>query len=87
MAELLDQNEMMFQNFEPKTKRRYMMYVEGLPAFLIKGASRPQITHEEIVLDHINVKRYVKGASSWAEMSGVSLYDPVVPSAAQAVME
>ena len=86
MPELIDATEIMFTPFEPKTKNRYVMYIEGIPAYLIKTASRPQITFEEITLDHINVKRYIKGKGEWQPLS-VTLYDPVVPSAAQAVME
>ena len=62
------------------------MYVEGVPAYLIKAAARPQITFEEIALDHINVKRYVKGKGDWQTLD-ITLYDPIVPSGAQAVME
>ena len=62
------------------------MYIEGIPAYLIKTANRPTIAFETIELDHINVKRFVKGKGSWEELE-ITLYDPVVPSAAQAVME
>tara|TARA_R100000995_G_scaffold50904_1_gene24591 strand:- start:147 stop:563 length:417 start_codon:yes stop_codon:yes gene_type:complete len=62
------------------------MYIEGVPAYLIKTANRPTITFEEIELDHINVKRYVKGKGAWETLE-VTLYDPIVPSGAQAVME
>ena len=86
MAELLDPSEIMFTPFEPKTKNRYIMYIEGIPAYLIKTANRPSIAFETIELDHINVKRYLKGKGSWEELE-VSLYDPIVPSGAQAVME
>ena len=86
MAELLDPSEIMFTPFEPKTKNRYIMYIEGIPAYLIKTANRPSIAFETIELDHINVKRYLKGKGSWEELE-VSLYDQIVPSGAQAVME
>ena len=86
MAQLIDPNEIMFTSFEPKTANRFIMYIEGIPAYLVKSAGRPEITNGEIPIDHINVKRYVKGKSEWSAVT-VSLYDPVVPSAAQAVME
>ena len=86
MPELLDPSEIMFTPFEPKTKNRYIMYIEGIPAYLIKTASRPNIQFESIALDHINVKRYVKGKAEWQTLT-VTLYDPIVPSGAQAVME
>jgi len=62
------------------------MYIEGIPAYLIKTTGRPTITFEEIELNHINVKRFVKGKGTWETLE-VTLYDPVVPSGAQAVME
>ena len=86
MAELLDPSEIMFTPFEPKTKNRFIMYIEGIPAFTIKAASRPSIQFDEIVLEHINVKRYVKGKGAWQPLE-ITLYDPIVPSASQAVME
>ena len=86
MPDLIDPSEIMFTPFEPKTKNRFIMYIEGVPAYLIKTAGRPQITFEEIELDHINVKRYVKGKGAWDTLE-VTLYDPIVPSGAQAVME
>ena len=86
MPELIDPSEIMFTPFEPKTKNRYIMYIEGIPAYLIKTANRPTIAFETIELDHINVKRYVKGKATW-ETIEFTMYDPVVPSAAQAVME
>ena len=86
MADLIDPSEIMFTPFEPKTKNRFIMYIEGIPAYLIKTVARPSITFEEIVLDHINTKRYVKGKGSWDTLE-VTLYDPIVPSGAQAVME
>ena len=82
----LDPSEIMFTPFEPKVKNRFIMYIEGIPAYLVKTAKRPSIEFEEITLDHINVKRYIKGKGAWSAID-VTLYDPVVPSAAQAVME
>ena len=86
MPDLIDPSEIMFTPFEPKVKNRFIMYIEGIPAYLIKTAARPSITFEEIELNHINVKRYVKGKGSWDTLE-VTLYDPIVPSGAQAVME
>ena len=86
MATLIDANQAMFTPFEPKMKNRYLMSIDGIPAYLIKTAQRPTITFEEVTLEHMNVKRYVKGKATW-ETIEISLYDPVVPSGAQAVME
>jgi len=86
MAKLVDANDVMFTPFEPKIKHRYLMQIDGIPAYLIKTANRPQITFEEVQLDHLNVRRWVKGKGVWQQLQ-VTMYDPVVPSAAQAVME
>ena len=36
MAELLTPQEVFFTAFEPKVQNRYVMYLEGIPAYLIK---------------------------------------------------
>jgi hypothetical protein len=86
MAELLSPNEIFYTAFEPKLSMRFIMYVEGIPSYLIKAASRPSIDQGEVILDHINVERKLKGKSRWQDVT-ITLYDPVVPSGAQAVME
>ena len=62
------------------------MEIDGIPAFMIKTAQRPQIQFDEVVLEHMNVTRYVKGKGRWQQLQ-ITLYDPIVPSASQAVME
>ena len=86
MAELLDPSEIMYTAFEPKVANRFIMYIEGIPSYLIKAANRPGITFGDVVLDHINVERKLKGKGRWDDVT-ISLYDPIVPSGAQAVME
>ena len=83
---ILETNEMMFTAFEPKLQNRFLMEIDGIPAYLIKKIARPAIEMNEIVLDHINVKRKVKGKANWTPIA-CDLYDPVTPSGAQAVME
>ena len=86
MAELLTPQDIMFTPFEPKLKNRFLMNVDGIPAYLIKTAKRPQITFDEVMLEHMNVTRYIKGKGKWQPID-ITLYDAVVPSAAQSVME
>ena len=83
---IIDTNQMMFTAFEPKLQNRYLMDIDGIPGYLIKKISRPQISFGEVVLDHINVKRKIKGKANWENIT-CDLYDPVTPSGAQAVME
>ena len=86
MADLLSAQEIYFTAYEPKVQNRFIMYIDGIPAYMIKAASRPNINNNVITLDHINLKRKLKGKSEWQDLT-ITLYDPIVPSAAQAVME
>jgi hypothetical protein len=83
---ILSSAEMFYTAYEPKLQNRFIFYIDGIPAYLIKNADRPKYTSEEVVLEHINIKRKVKGKSDWSSIN-VTLYDPVTPSGAQAVME
>ena len=86
MADMLEPQDIMFTPFEPKLKNRFIMNIEGIPAYTIKTAGRPQITFDEVELNHMNVTRYVKGKGKWQTLQ-ITMYDPIVPSAAQSVME
>lgn len=83
---VLDPNEIFFTAFEPKVQNRFIMYIDGIPSYLIKKAASPQVSFTDIKIDHINVYRKLKGKAEWQDMS-LSLYDPITPSGAQAVME
>jgi hypothetical protein len=77
---------MFFNNFEPVMKNRFIMYIDGIPTYLVRKIERPKFSQEAKVLPHINLERYVKGKSKWGPVS-CQLYDPIAPSGAQAVME
>jgi len=83
---ILNPNEIMFTAFEPQVQNRFIMYIDGIPAYLIKKASAPGFDAGEIVLDHINVYRKLKGKIKWDDIT-LEMYSPVTPSGAQAVME
>ena len=83
---ILDSNEIFFTAFEPKVQNRFIMYVDGIPAYTIKGVSSVGFAQEEIKLNHINTYRKIKGKLSWNDVT-MTLFDPITPSGAQAVME
>jgi hypothetical protein len=83
---VLDPNEIFFTAFEPKQANRFIMYVDGIPSYMIKEVGEIKITQKAVTLNHINVQRKVKGKSTWGDVS-MKLYDPITPSGAQAVME
>ena len=83
---ILDSNEIFFTAFEPKVQNRFIMYVDGIPAYTIKGISSVGFSQNEIILNHINVYRKIKGRMVWNDLT-MTLFDPITPSGAQAVME
>jgi len=83
---VLDPNEIFFTAFEPKQANRFILYVDGFPSYLIKQMSSFNIENGEVILNHINVDRKIKGKSKWSDVT-LNLYDPITPSGAQAVME
>jgi len=86
MPELLEPQDIMFTPFEPKLQNRFIMQIDGINAYLIKSMNRPSLESDEVVLEHMNVTRYVKGKSRWQPLD-ITLYDPIVPSGAQQVIE
>lgn len=86
MAELLNPTEIFYTAFEPKVQNRHILYCDGIPSFVIKKVARPTLTQAAKELDHINIKTFYKGKSVWGTVA-MELYDPIVPSGAQAVME
>lgn len=86
MAETLAVTDMLPNKFEPKRQFRWVLAIEGIDAFIIKTATRPNISIEEVEIPYINHKRYIAGKASFETMS-VTLHDPIAPSGAQQVME
>ena len=83
---VLDSNEIMFRAFEPKVQNRFILYSDAIPSFMVKAVTAPSFTDEEIKLDHINSYRKIRGKRNWENMD-MTLYDPINPSGAQAVMD
>ena len=86
MPEILEFDKIFYKNFEPKLANRFIMEINGIESYIVKTANRPTFTSEVVELDHINVKRKIKGKSTWDDVT-ITLYDPIVPSGAQQVME
>ncbi len=86
MADVLSFDKIFYTNFEPKLQNRFIMEIDGIPSFMVKSANRPKIESEVVELDHINLKRKIKGKSNWTDIT-ITMYDPIVPSGAQSVME
>lgn len=83
---VLNPNEIFFTAFEPKVANRFIMYIDGIPSFMIKQFGGVSFENPEIVLHHINVYRKIKGKTKWNDVS-LTLHNPITPSGEQAVME
>jgi hypothetical protein len=86
MAETLSVTEMLPNRYEPKRKFRWVLAIDGIDSFLVKGAARPQVEIQAQEINWINTTRYVAGKAKFQTMQ-ITLYDPIAPSGAQQVME
>jgi len=83
---ILDFNDIFYTAFEPKQSNRFIMEVDGIPSYLIKGVGAVSLTNSAVPLNHINVQRYVKGKTIWNTIQ-FTMYEAITPSGAQSVME
>jgi hypothetical protein len=83
---VLDPNEIFFTPFEPKQQNRFIMYMDGFPSYLVKAVGAITVTQGTVELNHINIQRFVKGKTKWGTIQ-FTLFDPITPSGAQAVIE
>ena len=83
---ILNTNDMFYTAYEPKLQNRFMMSIDGIPSFIVRKFDRPSVTFGDVTLEHINIKRKIKGKAIWNDVQ-CELYDPVTPSGAQACME
>jgi hypothetical protein len=86
MATLIPDSDIFFNTFEPKTQNRFIMYMNGIPSWMIRKVNRPTIEFGDVDIHHINMVRKLKGKANWGDFN-MTLYDPVVPSGAQVLME
>lgn len=83
---ILDPNEILATAYEPKRKNQFIMYIDGIPSYMIKAVNGMGFEQGEIKLNHINTYRKVKGKLVWNDIT-LTLFDPITPSGAQATME
>ena len=86
MAQTLTVPEMLPAKFTPTHKRHFIFAIEGVDAFLVKTASKPEMKTEEQTISWINSTRYVAGKTTFEPIS-CTLHDPIGPSGAQQVLE
>ncbi len=83
---VLDSNEIFFTAFEPKQQNRFILYMDGVPTYMVRGLSAIALTQNAITINWINTYRKIKGKTVWDPVT-LTLHDPVTPSGAQTIME
>jgi hypothetical protein len=83
---ILNPNEIFYTAFEPRLSNRFILYMDGVPSYLVKGMGAIQLSQTAVALNHINVQRYVKGKTTWGTIQ-FTMYEAITPSGAQTVME
>ena len=83
---ILNPNEIFYTAFEPRMTNRFILYLDGIPSFLVKGMGAISNTTTAVALNHINVQRYVKGKTIWNTIQ-FTMYEAITPAGSQAVME
>ena len=51
MADFIDAKDLFYREYEPKLQNRYILIVEGIPAFTIKTAKRPSLEFETVEIE------------------------------------
>ena len=76
---ILETNQMMFTAFEPKLQNRFLMEIDGIPAYLIKKIARPSITFGGLKKDFLNYTNFkvigsyfIKGGESPFEFDDIN---------------
>ena len=83
---IIDSLQIFGTPFEPVQSNRFVLKVDGIPAYLVKGVSAISLDQTVVELNHINVQRFVKGKTKWSTID-LTLFESITPSGAQAVME
>lgn len=87
-VEIIDQNELLAQNYEPLRQHQWILSMDrnDLDAFTARSWARPSFTITEHKIDYINDYRYLAGKMD-PQTFQLILIDPIAPSESQKVME
>lgn len=83
---ILDSNEIFYTAFEPVQKNRFIVYIDGFPAWMVKSMGAITGKQGTVTLNHINVEHYVKGKTKWDPID-FTLHHPITPQGSTALME
>jgi hypothetical protein len=62
--------------WEPKYQHKFILSIGDIPSYLVKTSAKPKADNGEVVIDHINIQRKVKGKTKWNNIDiTLQLYD------------
>lgn len=65
-------------SLEPKRQFRWLLYIAGMPQFIVKDVKKPSFTVAATPHDFINYKFHYPGRVEWQDIQ-VTIVDPVQP--------
>jgi len=65
-------------SIEPKRQFRWLLYIAGMPQFIVKDVKKPSFTVASTPHDFINYKFHYPGRVEWQDIT-VTIVDPVQP--------
>ncbi len=65
-------------SIEPKRQFRWLLYIAGMPQFIVKDVKKPSFTVSSTPHDFINYKFHYPGRVEWQDIT-VTIVDPVQP--------
>ena len=72
-------------NLEPKRSFRWMLYVSGMPQFIVKSVKKPSFSVAETPHEFLNYKFYYPGRVEWNTID-ITIVDPVQPDSTASLM-
>lgn len=73
-------------NSDPKRNFKFILLMGGIPQWLIKKTSKPNMTIGETAHKYINHSFYFPGSATWDPIT-VELVDPIFPDASKTLQE
>ena len=65
-------------SIEPKRQFRWLLYIAGMPQFIVKNVKKPSFSVGETMHEFLNYKFYYPGRVDWSTID-VTIVDPVQP--------
>lgn len=65
-------------SIEPKRQFRWLLYIAGMPQFIVKNVKKPSFSVGETGHDFLNYKFYYPGRVEWSTID-LTIVDPVQP--------